>query len=351
MCIQMMRPAKIHHQRVAFLRYATPLAFATMIVMAAFADTRMNSERIIRASGVMAKFGVVGNLVQAADEADRAELASLAADLGVKFDIETIPWASWEKDGKGIIDDKERTNFEDAIRRTKSYGIGMVGYVSETPFWAGYRYGPPSNLQDYADFVSYIVQTYKNDIKYWQIWNEPNLPSSWNGDEATFVQMLKLAYTAAKRADPSCKVLLAGTSGADSDWIQRAYDLGGKDYFDIVSIHPYTYPELGVDTLVAKCESVRQVMMRNNDSEKTIWITEIGVDNGEFFDHPNTVSEEERASWLRGVCEKIAGLAYVERLFWYVLRDYSSTLDFGLVNQDFSKDTIYYAYKDFLMSK
>ena len=50
-----------------------------------------------------------------------------------------------------------------------------------------------------------MAQRYKGKIKYYQIWNEPNLESEWNGqqvDAARYVELLKGAYQRIKAADP-----------------------------------------------------------------------------------------------------------------------------------------------------
>ena len=63
--------------------------------------------------------------------------------------------------------------------------------------------GPPSNLQDYADFVSALATRYRGRIQIYQVWNEPNLAREWAGNPPSpqqYTQLLKIAYPAIKQA-------------------------------------------------------------------------------------------------------------------------------------------------------
>ena len=41
------------------------------------------------------------------------------------------------------------------------------------------RWGPPDDLEDYGDFVFAFASRYKDDIDFYQVWNEPNIYPEW----------------------------------------------------------------------------------------------------------------------------------------------------------------------------
>lgn len=136
--------------------------------------------------------------------------------------------------------------------------------ILNTPAWA--RTGGdvttlPDDPQDYADFCTALVNRYKNRGHFgahlWQIGNEMNtiwFNASYANPHA-YADLLKLAYPAIKAADPTATVILSsmlreGTpAGYEvhivlcTYWLQKLYDDGCKDFFDVVAFHPYSYPD------------------------------------------------------------------------------------------------------------
>ena len=63
---------------------------------------------------------------------------------------------------------------------------------------------------------------YRGRVRYYQIWNEPNLVREWGQVSARdYVALLKIAYTRAKEADPDCVII---TVPDDQPTIQGAID-------------------------------------------------------------------------------------------------------------------------------
>jgi len=73
----------------------------------------------------------------------------------------------------------------------------------------------------------------------------------------------------------------------DLVFLQRMYDAGAKDYFDVLAIHAYGWkfppddPAAVDEVNFARAELLRQVMVRNGDGDKKCIITE-----GGWNDHP-----------------------------------------------------------------
>ena len=109
----------------------------------------------------------------------------------------------------------------------------------------------PKNIEEWANYVYSVVSRYKGRVKYWEVVNEANFhppykPASYSGTSEEYYELLKAAYSAAKRADPDCVVLTSGfavpiNGMTDSE---MPYELTkkkyAKGYYDIFNVHGYS---------------------------------------------------------------------------------------------------------------
>jgi len=127
-----------------------------------------------------------------------------------------------------------------------------------------------------------------------EVHNEPNLAMEWpHGPNAwEYTQMLRVAYTAIKAADPSIIVVSGGLAptittqdrGAisDLDFTEEMLDNGAAQWFDAFGYHPYGYnqpPEAApsANTLVfRRVELIRALFEARGIYDKQIWMTEFG---------------------------------------------------------------------------
>lgn len=140
--------------------------------------------------------------------------------------------------------------------------------------------GPPprdaAGRASYAEYVYQTVHRYKDSVKVWEIWNEPNIPSFWkNPDVHLYTLMLKAAYAAAKRADPACVVLGGSANGPGNDWFNGIADEGGWDSCDAISLHPYA---MSPDPIRQRLDLILHIIngVVAAHGSKPVWITEDG---------------------------------------------------------------------------
>src|SRR5205814_7935433 len=146
-----------------------------------------------------------------------------------------------------------------------------------------------------GDYVEAVVSRYRGQLRYYQIWNEPNLSVDWGRrpvDAAAATELLREGYNRAKAADPDITVLapalaptISETAEAMNDlvFLQDMYDAGAARYFDIASVQAYglrSGPDdrrLGEnDVTFSRPVLFREVMVRNGDAAKPIWTSEFG---------------------------------------------------------------------------
>jgi hypothetical protein len=155
-------------------------------------------------------------------------------------------------------------------------------------------FAPPDDYTDYANFAATLADRYEGQITYFQIWNEPNIPPEWGNYPVSpeeYTKLLCETYRAIKEVNPDAVILsgaLAPTGeihdGALNDFIflQRMYDAGAAECFDILSAQGYGLWSGPTDRRMrpliityGRNQFLRDIMVRNGDSEKAIWISEM----------------------------------------------------------------------------
>lgn len=237
---------------------------------------------------------------------------SLMAALGVSTVRTEFDWPLIEPQ-KGVYD-WSRADY--IVNEAVKYGLQLQPILVYTPKWADGSLAnssnwfevPPAQDSYWTDFVTQVVNRYKNSVHYWELWNEPDGGGYWYGSSgqglSDFVNHIERpGYNAVKAADPTAQTIL-GPYFADTTWYQGVVNLGGK--FDIAAFHDYTNDTLsGVTTL-------RSWLNGAGLSSTPIWIGEYSSDQGSGTTndttHINTFS-----SVLKGSGYQMAQ--------WYELRD------------------------------
>ena len=257
----------------------------------------------------------------------------LIKDAGFSWGKTLIQWGQIESKGKGQYDWSQA---DMAVESAAREGIRLIARVDDTPSWARKDHknnAPPDNYADYGDFINALVNRYKTGSPYGhidavEVWNEPNLAREW-GDQrpnaAEYTKLLASANNGAKMADPSVLVLTAGLSPTETDnadavpddvFLQQMYDAGAKGCFDVLGAHAPGFkapPEMSPEQVAAdpnygghrfftfrRVEDLRNVMVRNGDAGKQIWLTEFGWTSDSV--HPAyswySVTEQQKADYL-----------------------------------------------------
>ncbi|WP_169088077.1 Ig-like domain-containing protein [Paenibacillus sp. PL91] len=174
----------------------------------------------------------------------------------------------------------------------------------------------------YANYTKSLLNRFGGQIKWGEMWNEFNLPSfGGNGPAASqpdvYFNLMKAGYEAAKEVRPDLNVLGGATAGIPTEWLEDLFELGGLNYMDTLSVHPYRYPDKP-EGLLSEVASLNQLVRTyNNGQTKPIWFSEIGWPTQ--LD-PRGVDEKTQAAYL--IRTYVLGMAAgVEKIFWYDLMD------------------------------
>jgi hypothetical protein len=270
----------------------------------------------------------------------RERTVEMAQEAGMGWAKLQFPWAEIEPLRKGefvqlISGESSWTKFDEVVDLCRSQGLQVIARLDRAPDWARLpdtrAETPPTDFQDFGDFVYAFVKHFEGRVQYIQIWNEPNIYPEWGEqavDPVAYTEMLRIAYQRAKEADPNVYVLsapLAITLGEphpepgkwrsmpDLDYLEAMYEAGAGAYFDILSANAFGFdlpPEDPPDPNVLnfrRVELQREIMERYGDENKAVWFNEYGWNAApETFDEDDLiwerVSEEEQAEYtLRGI--------------------------------------------------
>ena len=145
------------------------------------------------------------------------------------------------------------------------------------PIWDDGENGTPVNDENYYALSVYkIVHQYKGQVRFWEVWNEPDFdyasnawkkpgePGNWWDNEPFpcsyalkapafyYNRILRISYEVIKSIDPTLyvctgglgypsflDVILRNTDNPDEGTVSAEYPLKGGAYFDVLSFHSY----------------------------------------------------------------------------------------------------------------
>lgn len=256
------------------------------------------------------------------------QIAAQAQAAGVKWTREEFSWASMEPT-RGQIDFSYYDNVVDTARR---HGISVYGLLS---YWSNWTKAyTPEGIDDFCRWTAATVAHFKDRVKHWEIYNEPNI-FFWDGPKELYPELVKKAYATIKSVDPEAQVLAISTAGIDREFIDLCLDAGAP--FDILTIHPYR-GRLVDRAFVKELKDVAAQV-----GNRPVWITEMG-----WSTQVGSVDEKSQAQLLARCYLAAVGSGTVQSMGWYDFRNdgndpFYNEENFGVLRQDYSPKPAYRA--------
>lgn len=315
------------------------------------------------------KVGVHTRLTDEVEQWKIEKTFQMVREMGSRWAVEYFPWLYMESN-RGRID---WSHADMVVNAADAQGIELIARIDSVPDWARpknttSRYLDRSHYQDYADFFYAFVQRYKDKVHHYIVWNEPNVAFEWGYRPVSpeeYTELLEVTYRRIKEADPTARVIAAGLAPtleesemamSDLTYLQRMYEAGASDHFDIMSVHAYGWkfppddPADGQRINFSRAVLTRQVMERNGDGDKPVFITE-----GGWNDHPRwtkavrpaqrvqyTVRAYQKAAEEWPWCEVVALWCFRLPAPTHTYNDY-----FTFVNFDFKPKPVYQAVREY----
>lgn len=83
------------------------------------------------------------------------------------------------------------------------YNVRILGILHYNPRWrTDAEWNAPPDFDSYEKFAAAVVGHFKDRVKYWEIWNEPDEKTYWipQDDMKTYTALLKMVYPALKKS-------------------------------------------------------------------------------------------------------------------------------------------------------
>lgn len=257
---------------------------------------------------------------------DRA--AALAQAAGVKWSREEFSWASTEPQ-RGTFDFHYYDQVVDTAHR---HGISVYGLLSYWSAWTNAY--TEEGVEDFAVWARAVVHHFKDRIKHWEIYNEPNI-FFWSGPKELYPVLVKKCYDAIEAEDPEAQVLAISTAGVDKKFIRQCLDAGAP--FDILTIHPYRQ-HLAEESFIRELQSTAKLV-----GDRPVWITEMG-----WSTHVGNVDERKQAQLLARAYLSAVASGAVQNISWYDFRNdghdpFYFESNFGVLREDMTPKPAYRA--------
>jgi hypothetical protein len=350
-------------------RTALLLLFVTIALTGVKQDT---------ARGADMQLGFLDDVFQSRDPTERAQWLTRAAADGSDFVRISLHWSLVAPNRPNApTDPSDRAyrwgTIDDAVESAAAHGQRILLTFSEAPDWAQEigarrRQFPGAwkpSVADLGQFAMAAARRYSKRVKYWQVWNEPNLPKylapQWerrNGSLSAFAParyraMQNAVYRAVKAVAPDSRVITAGTApygdlarGAAKRIMPVLFWkklLTQPTYFDAFAHHPYgvrgpfshalnpndvAIPDLGKLRRVVDRASAKR--LARPAGRKPAWITEISWDSSP--PDPYGVRAKRHARWLQEALY-VLWTQGVRVVLWYRIRDQAKGRGWAFTNQ------------------
>ncbi|MBN2711821.1 MAG: carbohydrate binding domain-containing protein [Planctomycetes bacterium] len=214
------------------------------------------------------------------------------------------------------------------VKSQAEAGIDLMGCIQFFPgsFQCGDKSDMPTQeeLDSYGAMVKEYVKALSPYIKYWEIFNEPDLWRSKKDGKrafspAKYLAVQKVAYNAIKSVDPKLVVVCNALNTMRWKWMEEWFSAGGCKYMDFFSFHPYrSHPdqlnEIGVYAdLIAARE-----MLNKYGGEKVGMINSEQLYGCNLFSDRKITDEVRRGYYLDGNHELEAATRQVRNLIHHV---------------------------------
>lgn len=212
---------------------------------------------------------------------------------------------------------------------TKAAGEGVDDVtlvLASTPRWAAVREtpedapwlgpgsaSPPADVDQWRQYVRTVATRYVGRIHHYEIGNEPNLLTFWNGTVEEFAELVRIAAEEIAAADPSATIL------ANAGLVRRPGDLdaldtwlapvAGSPLIDAVTVH--FYPKAAeLPQLPGLMAQARDRLGANGFDGVPMWVTEVNVQDG------SSMSVPEQESAVGDLTAQVEEAGF-DRAYWY----------------------------------
>lgn len=186
-----------------------------------------------------------------------------ARQLGARHHRSAIAWESVDRNTKDAAGNTiyNYSQVDPLLNKLFTYGFNQIPIlgIDKNPNYQNGVINTASGLKAMGSFVYHTVDRYKNQIRQWEMPNEPEIFSK-PYIPAEYVQLQKIAYLNMKKADPNAMLLAGDHTSSVNSVLPAELALGSYDYADAYSYHPYVYNSMPDGYLTDRINSVKELV-------------------------------------------------------------------------------------------
>lgn len=278
----------------------------------------------VGSAGAQPAFAGVNVALEAySSEAATARLAILR-NAGFGWARQQFAWRDIEPTPGGF----DWRNADRMVDLLVTAGLEPVAVLRSAPAWALSEAdrivadAPPADFTDFARFAEAFAHRYGDHIRYYQIWDEPNIAPNWGNrhiNPVEYAQMLRAVAPAIRRADADAVILAAALAPTvdrghlaidEVHFLQRMIAAGAALFFDVVAIQPFGFgvgphhPRQQLDTLnFSRAALIRRTLVDAGLGNKPIWAVRYGWNR--MLNSPwATVTPAAQAAYARAALDR-----------------------------------------------
>jgi hypothetical protein len=268
------------------------------------------------------------------------QLVPLLQRIGVEAVRDSLPWPKIETEPGVYNFAAENGRYETYMAALRDSGIKPLIHfgLSNPNYDNDATPHTDAGRQAYARFVTEVMRHFGQQINEVLVYNEPNIVKFGDHGDGpadalpqNYFALLRETHRAVKALRPDVTVagpevtIAAQNRAIWVPWLEEFFELGGLDFIDTVSVHPYRDRcSCTPEGLAGQLAEVRTLMERHGGGDKAIWNTEQGWTN-------ELNSEAE----LAGFVPRTNILAMAEGLQgaqWFNFMDHNGKL-YGLIRR------------------
>ncbi|MBC2602727.1 GH39 family glycosyl hydrolase [Puniceicoccus vermicola] len=135
--------------------------------------------------------------------------------------------------------------------------FGNQLYMPDVPHESAVGYVPlyygEEGKAAWVDYVRALGECFRGKVRFWEVWNEPNIPQFWHPskpDGAEYAELVKVTAAAVRESIPDAKIVGGAMSKMDPPFLEAALKAGLTEEIDVFSFHPYqSVPEANLQNM------------------------------------------------------------------------------------------------------
>jgi hypothetical protein len=204
--------------------------------------------------------------------------------LGVKWARLQTGWARTEQTpgvyNFGWLDDVVDAVIAEGVTPWFNLGYGNKLYTPEAPDTSAVGWIPiynPDAQKAWLRYVRALAIHFRNRVKHWEIWNEPNIKNFWKpGDPSPelYAEFVAQTVKIIREEIPDVTIIGGALAGMPTDYLQKLLAAGIAQHVDRISFHPYRpIPE---DRYRETLETWRRLIQEAGNDHLRLWQGENG---------------------------------------------------------------------------